>query len=93
MTEQEYARERAQDFLDALGNLWSATDHPEWQDISLYTDDEIKAVLGEWIHVRKACDAMFDRIRTARPELPGWDPIQKDRPVDERLAEADGSSA
>ncbi len=77
------------DVIEALDGFWSSTDYPESRDISLYTDDEIKRFLGEWIHVRKAGDEIFDRIRRSRPELPGWDPIRKDVPVERRLADAE----
>ena len=82
-SEQSYERERATDFLDSLSRLWIATDYPEWRDLSLYSDDELMAILGQWIHVRRAVDGMFDAIRTARPELPGWDPIQGEKPIDQ----------
>lgn len=88
-----YMRERAAAVLKALGGLWSATDYAESRLIENYTEAELKAFLGEWIHVRKACNEIFDQIRAAHPDLPGWDPIQKDKPVDERLSDAEGTSA
>jgi hypothetical protein len=88
MTEESYERERAKELLYAVDALWSATDHPEHGDIALYTDEELMTILGEWLHVRKACDALVDRIRAERPDLPGWDPIQKKRSVEDRLRDA-----
>ncbi len=77
----EYERERAEDFLESLDRLWVATDYPECQEIALYTDQELKQILGEWEQVRKACDAIWARIRDARPDLQGWDPISGERPL------------
>jgi hypothetical protein len=75
--------------VGALDHLWYATDYHESREVSLYTDEEMKRFLGEWIQVRKAGNEIFDKIRRSRPDLPGWDPIGKDLPVEQRLARAD----
>lgn len=89
----EYLRERVAAVLEALSNLWGATDYPESRVIANYTETELKAFLGQWIHVRKAGNEIFDGIRAAHPDLPGWDPIQKEKPVDQRLSDAEGTPA
>ena len=76
-----YEREVAERFLRALDDLWSATDYREAQDISWYEDDELKKILGEWEQIRRVCDYIYIKIRDGYPELEGWDPIRKDRPL------------
>ncbi len=90
MPDDAYVREITQRFLEALGELWSATDYREATEFERYSDDELKVILGEWIHVRTACERLFENIRRARPDLPGWDPIGKEKPVDVRLRDAEG---
>ena len=90
MVQESYERERVREVVQALDRLWSATDYPEARNISQYSEDELKQFLGEWIHVRKACNRIFEKIRESRPELPGWDPMGKEVPVEQRLADADG---
>ena len=89
---ESYGRERVRVVVEALDRLWFATDYPEARDLSQYTEDELKQFLGEWVHVRKACNRIFDKIRESRPGLPGWDPSGKEVPIEQRLADADGSS-
>ena len=42
----------------------------------------MKAFLGQWIFIKKACDEIFDAIRAAHPDLPGWAPIQGEKPIE-----------
>jgi hypothetical protein len=77
-----YERERAQEVMHAISSLWGATDYPEAHLISNYTEEELKAFLGQWIHIRNACDEIFAAIRAAHPELPGWAPIQGEKPIE-----------
>ena len=87
MTTDDYAHEVRQRMLEALSDLWSATDHREATELDGYTDRELKEFLGRWVHVRRACNAFFQKIRDTRPDLPGWDPISEEKPVEERLQE------
>lgn len=80
--EDDYARKRAVAFVDALDRLWGETDHPEWKEMSLYSHEELMQILGEWEHVRKALDAFAVRIKASYPGIPGWDPIQGQRPLE-----------
>ena len=73
-------RQMGQAVVKALSELWSATDYKESLDISSYSEDDLKAILGQWEHVRRACDAIYVAIRAAYPQLMAWDPIQKERP-------------
>ncbi len=83
MSQRSYEQEVVDRLLRALGDLWHATDYPEATMLSLYTDEELKAILGQWIHIRRVGDALFNKIRESRPDLPGWTPILGERPVDE----------
>jgi hypothetical protein len=91
--DESYARERAEAVTAALDALWSATDYPEARDINVYTENDLKLILGEWIHVRKAMNALFDKIREAHPDLPGKDPIGGEQPIEKRLADAGDETA
>lgn len=77
-----YERERAKEVTYAISSLWAATDYPESREISNYSEDEMKAFLGQWIFIKKACDEIFDAIRAAHPDLPGWAPIQGEKPIE-----------
>lgn len=77
----DYERKRAEDFWSRWTGFGSRQNYPECQEIALYTDQELKQILGEWEQVRKACDAIWARIRDARPDLQGWDPISGERPL------------
>ena len=74
--------------IEALNGLWQTTDYSEAGDPNNYSAEERMKFLGEWIHVRKACGRLFGETRRLDPDFPGWDPIRKSVPVDQRLREA-----
>ncbi len=81
----DQAKPPAKRLIASLDQLWYATDFAEAGDPRNYSLEERMKFLGEWIHGRKACNRLFDAIRLAHPELPGWDPIGKSIAVEERL--------
>ena len=90
--DKSYEDERISEVLAALDRFWYATDYGESRDVSLYSDEQMKRFLGEWIHVRKAGNEIFEKIRKAHPELPGLDPFGREISVEQRLKDADQTS-